>query len=54
MTHPGTSHPPQSDVARCAEEVKNNVELVDVVFSLEDRTTTEKLSENATDGPDID
>jgi hypothetical protein len=53
-THPRTADPPQSDVAWCTEEVKDDVELVDVVLTLEDRATSEKLGEDATDGPDVD
>jgi hypothetical protein len=34
--------------------VKDLVELVDVVSSLEDRLATEELSEDATDRPHVD
>jgi hypothetical protein len=34
--------------------VENDVELVDVVLALEDRSSSEKLGEHASHAPDVD
>lgn len=46
--------PSQSVVRGGAEEVQDNVELVDVVLTLEDGPAAEQLGEHATDRPDVD
>lgn len=53
-TNAGRSDAAEGSVAGRADVVENNVELVDVVLSLEDRSSSQQLCEHASDGPDVD
>jgi hypothetical protein len=53
-THSWRADAPKGVLAWGAEEVKDLVELVDVVAALEDGLAPEELSENAADGPHVD
>ena len=54
LLRPCRPDPPQRLLRWRPQIVQNLVELVNIVFTLEDRLVAEELSEDAPDGPSID
>lgn len=54
LLSPRRAYAPERVLGRCAEEVEDLVELIDVVASLEDGLAAEQLGEDAPDRPHVD